>query len=207
MIYLASASPRRAQLLAQIGLNFTPLLHAAHEDAEQLEAERSGESPEHYVERVCHAKLDAALERWSSRRLPVAPILCADTTVALGPTILGKPHDRDHARHMLQRLQGQTHQVWTCVAVARPTLANHPPWRASRKVRSLVSFASLSKADIEWLTADHEPDGKAGAYAIQGRAAAFIHHIEGSFSGIMGLPLYETAVLLQLVRKEFPQPS
>jgi septum formation protein len=179
-IYLASQSPRRGQLLAQIGVRYEPLLPRADEDAEAIEAEREGELPADYVERVTLAKLHAARARLQRSGLPDAPILCADTTVALGRRILGKPRDAADAVQTLGLLSGQTHRVITAVAVS-----------------SHVRFAAMPLAAIEAYVASGEPFGKAGAYAIQSGVAAWIEHIEGSYSGIMGLPLFETAALLR----------
>ncbi len=190
-IYLASQSPRRAQLLAQIGVRHEPLLADVDEDAEALETEIAGELPAAYVERVTRAKLQAARLRLAARGLAAAPILCADTTVALGGRILGKPHDAADACAILRRLAGRTHQVLTAVAVA----GDGREWLALS--RSRVRFAPLAAAEIERYVEGGEPFGKAGAYAIQGAAAAWIERIDGSCSGIMGLPLHETARLLR----------
>jgi septum formation protein len=190
-IYLASQSPRRQQLLAQIGVEFKLLLPAEHEDAEGLESERHGETPAAYCERVTLAKLKAARRRLSAAGLPAAPILCADTTVALGTRILGKPNDADDACATLRLLSGRTHRVITAVAVA----AGRRQWLASSISR--VSFAELPEPVIVAYVASGEPFGKAGAYAVQSSLAAWIAHIEGSYSGIMGLPLFETAQLLR----------
>ncbi len=190
-VYLASQSPRRAQLLDQLGVRHQGLLADGDEDAEALEAERRGEWPAAYVERVTRAKLAAARRRWKARALPPAPILAADTTVALGRRILGKPLDADHARAMLNALSGRAHRVLTAVAVAagRRTLF---ALNVSR-----VHFAALSAAEIEAYVAGREPFGKAGGYAIQGGAAAWVLRIDGSYTGIMGLPLHDTAQLLR----------
>lgn len=190
-VYLASQSPRRGQLLAQIGVRFELLVADADEDAESLEAERPGELPAAYVERVTRAKLVAARRRLVRRGLAAAPIVCADTTVALGRRILGKPTDAADATRTLSLLSGRTHRVLTAVAVG--TL------RRSRCVVdvSRVRFARLSASEIDRYVASGEPFGKAGAYAIQSAAASWISHIEGSYTGIMGLPLHETATLLR----------
>ena len=190
-VYLASQSPRRRQLLEQIGVRYEMLLPGADEDAEALEAVRGGELPEAYVERVTRAKLAAAVARRAARALPPAPVLCADTTVAIGRRILGKPADAADAARMLGLLAGRTHRVITAVAVAGP--------RRTRLLASTsrVRFAPLAGAVIERYVAGGEPFGKAGAYAIQSTAAAWIERIEGSYTGIMGLPLHETAVLLE----------
>ena len=190
-IYLASQSPRRAQLLQQIGVEFRLLLPDAHEDAEALEAHRAGELPGAYVQRVTRLKLDAAVARLRRLGLPPAPVLAADTTVALGRRILGKPVDADDARATLAALSGRTHRVLTAVALHDGRRA-----RAALNV-SHVRFAALPDAAIDGYVAGGEPYGKAGAYAIQGPIAAWIEHIDGSHSGIMGLPLYETAQLLR----------
>lgn len=190
-VYLASQSPRRQQLLAQIGMRFELLLPDADEDAEALEATRPGEAPADYVQRVTRAKLGAARARRARRGLPDAPVLCADTTVALGRRILGKPADAAEARAMLQALAGRTHRVHTAVAV-------HDGRRVHAALStSHVRVAPLAVADIEAYIASGEPFGKAGAYGIQGAFAAHVTHIAGSHSGIMGLPLYETASLLR----------
>jgi septum formation protein len=190
-IYLASQSPRRAQLLDQLGVRHVPLLADEEEDAEALEAERRGELPAAYVERVARAKLAAAQRRLKARALADAPVLAADTTVAIGKRILGKPATHDDARAMLTRLSGRTHRVLTAVAVA-----------SGRRIGfainvSRVHFAVIAPAEVEAYLASHEPFGKAGGYAIQGRAAAWIERIDGSYTGIMGLPLHDTARLLR----------
>lgn len=191
MIYLASQSPRRQQLLDQLGVAHQPLLADAQEDAEALEALRAGEPPLRYVKRVTALKFQAALARRHARGLPAAPVLCADTTVALGRQILGKPADPHDAARMLQALSGRTHRVLTAVSVGTDA--------HSLQVLSVsqVRFAVLSPAHIQAYVDSGEPMGKAGAYAVQGRAAAFIAQISGSYSGIMGLPLFETAQALR----------
>ncbi|MEJ8822851.1 Maf family protein [Variovorax humicola] len=190
-IYLASQSPRRAQLLSQLGVRHELLLAAPDEDAEALEAVRGGESPSAYVQRVTDLKLDAAVARHARLGLPPAPILCADTTVALGRTILGKPEDARDAHRMLAMLCGRTHRVLTSVGVQN----------GRRRVAALsvsrVTFGDVSRKEITDYVASGEPLGKAGAYAVQGRASAFIEHMTGSYSGIMGLPMYETYALLK----------
>ena len=190
-VYLASQSPRRRHLLEQIGVRHEMLLADADEDAEALEAERPGELPAVYVDRVTRAKLQAARRRLAGRALPAAPILCADTTVALGRRILGKPRDAADAVAILRRLSGRTHRVVTAVAVA----SGSAEWFATST--SNVRFAAIDARSIERYVAGGEPFGKAGAYAIQSAAAVWIARIEGSSSAIMGLPLYETAQLLK----------
>ncbi|MDZ4074579.1 MAG: Maf family protein [Hylemonella sp.] len=190
-IYLASQSPRRRQLLEQLGVRHELLLPDADEDAEAMEAVLPGEAPAAYVQRVTQLKLDAALARLKRRGLPAAPVLCSDTTVALGRVIYGKPADEADARRMLGELAGRSHRVLTAVVIGTPRR------RAQILSTSRVTFASLSRQQIAAYVAGGEPMGKAGAYAVQGRAAAFISHISGSYSGIMGLPMHETAQLLQ----------
>jgi nucleoside triphosphate pyrophosphatase len=190
-IYLASQSPRRAQLLGQLGVRHELLLAAPEEDAEALEAVHGGESPSAYVQRVTALKLDAAVARHQRLGLPPAPILCADTTVALGRVILGKPEDARDAQRMLAMLSGQTHRVLTAVAIQNGR-RRHAALSVSR-----VTFGKVGRKDIADYVASGEPLGKAGAYAVQGRASAFIEHMSGSYSGIMGLPMYETNALLQ----------
>jgi septum formation protein len=189
-VYLASQSPRRRQLLEQLGVRYELLLPDAGEDSEALEHEKPGEAPAAYVQRVTGLKLDAALARLKRRGLPAAPVLCSDTTVALGRTIYGKPVDGADAARMLRELSGHTHRVLTAVAVQAGRK------RLAALSDSRVTFAPLSPAQIRAYVASGEPMGKAGAYAVQGRAAAHIARIAGSYTGIMGLPLYETAALL-----------
>jgi septum formation protein len=190
-IYLASQSPRRRQLLEQIGIRHELLLPDPHEDAEALEEALPGEAPAAYVKRVTGLKLDAAMARMVRRGLPPAPVLCSDTTVALGRIIYGKPANARDAVRMLRELSGQTHRVLTAVAVQK----------GQRRLQTLsdsrVTFCEMSAARIKTYVDSGEPLGKAGAYAVQGRAAAFISRISGSYSGIMGLPVFETAVLLR----------
>ncbi len=190
-IYLASQSPRRAQLLDQLGVRHELLLPDAAEDAEALEDVLPNEAPAAYVQRVTQLKLDAALARLKRRGLPAAPVLCADTTVALGRVIYGKPADGADAARMLGELSGHTHRVLTAVAIGG----------ARKRVQALsdsrVTFDTIGAVQLKAYVASQEPLGKAGAYAVQGRAAAFISHISGSYSGIMGLPMFETAQLLR----------
>ena len=196
-VYLASQSPRRRQLLEQLGVRYELLLADESEDAEALEGVLPQEAPRTYVQRVTLLKLEAALARMKRRGLPLAPVLCSDTTVALGRTILGKPDDAHHATQILGMLSGQTHRVLTSVAMG--TLS--PSGKALKSEQALsisnVRFAPLTRAQIQAYVASGEPMGKAGAYAVQGRAAAYIEHISGSYSGIMGLPMFETAHLLR----------
>jgi septum formation protein len=194
VIYLASRSPRRRELLAQIGVKFEPLLfrEGPRQDADTDEAVRPGEQPDEYVRRVTHLKAEAAWQRVVMRRgLQRKPVLAADTTVALAGEILGKPVDRPDAERILRILSGTQHRVLTAVSVA---------FEERREIavsESLVTFAALDDARIAAYVQSGEPFDKAGAYGIQGRAGAFVERIEGSYSGVMGLPLYETAELLR----------
>jgi len=189
-IYLASQSPRRQQLLQQLGVAYELLLPDASEDTESLEAVLPHEVPLAYVKRVTQLKLDAALARQLRRGLPAAPVLCSDTTVAFGRVILGKPADGVDAAHMLTTLSGKTHRVLTAVALGTPA-------RRQQAVSiSRVTFAPMTAAQIQAYVATGEPMGKAGAYAVQGRVAAYISKMNGSYTGIMGLPLFETAKIL-----------
>jgi septum formation protein len=190
-IYLASQSPRRRQLLEQLGVRHELLLPDAEEDAESLEAVLRNEAPATYVQRVTGLKLDAAVARMKRRKLPPAPILCSDTTVAMGRVIYGKPDDAKDAARMLRELSGGTHRVLTAVAVQAGRR------RFAALSTSRVSFDELTPAEIRRYVASGEPMGKAGAYAVQGRVAMHISRIDGSYSGIMGLPLRETALLLK----------
>ena len=192
-IYLASQSPRRWQLLEQLGVSCQLLLPDADEDSEALEVVLVGEAPTAYVQRVTQLKLDAAVARLKRRGLLSAPVLCSDTTVAMARHIYGKPEDERDARRMLGELAGATHRVLTAVAV------QHGGKRLQALSVSRVTFAPMSLAQIRAYVASGEPMGKAGAYAVQGKVAMFISHISGSYSGIMGLPLHETAQLLRAV--------
>ena len=190
-VYLASQSPRRRQLLEQLGVAYELLLPEPHEDAEALEAVLPGELPLAYVQRVTQLKLDAALARHQRLGLPDAPVLCSDTTVALGRVILGKPQDTADAVRILTTLAGKTHRVLTAVAVGTAVE------RSQAVSISRVTFAPMSAAQIAAYVNTGEPMGKAGAYGVQGRAAAHISRLSGSYTGIMGLPLFETAQLLR----------
>lgn len=190
-VYLASQSPRRRQLLEQLGVQYELLLADASEDAEALELVLKNEAPAAYVKRVTALKLDAAVARLVRRKLPPAPVLCSDTTVALGRTIYGKPENAQDAERMLSELAGKTHRVLTAVAVQQGAQ------RFQAVSTSRVSFEPMTAEKINAYVATGEPMGKAGAYGIQGRVAMHIMRIDGSYSGIMGLPLWETAALLQ----------
>ena len=190
-IYLASQSPRRRQLLEQLGVRHELLLPDADEDPEALEAVHANEAPLAYVKRVTALKLDAAVARLKRRGLSAAPVLCSDTTVAQGRVIFGKPADAKDAKRMLRALAGSTHRVLTGVAV------QHSRKRFDAVSVSQVSFDAITALQIRAYVATGEPMGKAGAYAVQGRFAMHISRINGSYSGIMGLPLQETAHLLR----------
>ncbi|WP_159918127.1 nucleoside triphosphate pyrophosphatase [Pantoea sp. 18069] len=194
-IYLASQSPRRRQLLAQIGVRHELLLPNAAgdlaEDAEAIEVALPGEAPRDYVQRVTGLKLDAAVARHARRGLAPAPVLCSDTTVALGSQILGKPEDEADAARILALLAGQAHEVLTAVAL------QSGEQRFTALSVSNVRFAPMTPAQIAAYVATGEPMGKAGAYGIQGAAAVHVAHLAGSYTGIMGLPLFETAELLR----------
>ncbi|KVW32428.1 Maf family protein [Burkholderia ubonensis] len=198
-LYLASQSPRRQELLQQIGVRFELLLPRPDEDAEALEAELPGESADDYVLRVTVAKADAARARLVASGKPAAPVLVADTTVTIDGAILGKPADPADALAMLTRLAGREHEVLTAVAVVDAGGALLPPALS----RSSVRFAAAKRDAFARYVETGEPFGKAGAYAIQGRAAEFVEQIAGSHSGIMGLPLFETAALLRAARVDF----
>lgn len=199
-IYLASQSPRRQELLQQMGIHFELLLPDAHEDSESIEVPHSEEKARAYVERVTLAKSVMALSRWKKRNLTWAPILCADTAVSLPGDdegeILGKPVDSADAKRILTMLSGKTHEVLTTVAIT--INPNEEPICLTQI--SKVQFTSLSPEQIETYIASGEPFGKAGAYGIQGLGGMLIPIIRGSYSGIMGLPLYETAQLLDRAR-------
>lgn len=192
-VYLASQSPRRRQLLEQIGVRYELLLPLPEEDAEALEMVLPGEAPLTYVKRVTQLKLEAALNRLKARNLPKGPVLCADTTVALGREILGKPENAQDALRILKKLSGHTHRVLTAVAMGEGKR------RVSSVSISSVTFANMTPAELKAYVASGEPMGKAGAYGVQGLAAAHISAIKGSYTGIMGLPLFETAELLKQI--------
>lgn len=185
MIYLASASPRRRELLQQLGIRFEAIPVAVPEQP------RAGESPRAYVSRLAGAKARQGAWVMHAKGLPRYPVLGADTEVVLDDEILGKPADRPHGLAMLRRLSGRTHEVLTAISI----LAQDEVHEALSLSR--VTFARLSDVEIERYWESGEPADKAGAYAVQGRAAAFVTGIEGSYSGIVGLPLYELAALLK----------
>jgi len=197
-VYLASKSPRRQELLRQIGVGFNVFMlrEAVGRPRDVDEEPLPGEEPVEYVARVAHSKAAMAWLRMRERRLPEHPMVGADTTVVVDDQLLGKPADATEARAMLSALSGRDHDVYTAVAVA---------WQddvAIEVSHSRVRFRALTEGEIERYVATGEPTDKAGAYAIQGRAAMFITRLEGSFSGVMGLPVAETADLL--ARLGFP---
>jgi septum formation protein len=196
-IYLASRSPRRRELLSQIGVRYHLLLFRERidEKPEVEETPLAGETPAAYVERLARTKAEAGWRRMLQRNLPVAPVLAADTTVALEGKIFGKPGDRDEATEMLAALSGRRHEVLTAVA-----LKNHDQLELAVST-SEVQLKQLSPEEIAQYVASGEADDKAGAYAIQGRAARFIVELRGSYSGVAGLPLYETSQLLDRLRE------
>ena len=186
LIYLASGSPRRRELLRQIGVSYRLIDTAVDETALEDEA------PLAYVSRVAAAKANAG---WQCSREPDdAPVLAADTAVVLDGSILGKPRDRGDALDMLRRLSGRSHEVLTAVALRSAAGLD------GRVSRSVVTFRSIDAAEAGAYWDTGEPRDKAGAYAIQGRAAVFIADLRGSYSGVMGLPLFETAELLRAAR-------
>lgn len=192
-IYLASKSPRRRELLRQIGVEFEILMLRDHPSRgpEVSEEVLPGESPEDYVVRVTREKADCGRQTMLWRKLPIRPVLAADTTVTIDGRILGKPADKAEAIEMLKSLSGRTHQVMTSIAVRH----DEDIWQVTQ--RSDVAFGILSDEIIHSYCSLQEPYDKAGGYAVQGQAAVFIEAIAGSYSGIMGLPLFETAQLLR----------
>jgi septum formation protein len=193
-IYLASQSPRRRELLKQIGINFETLLlrSSLSRRVDVDETPRTDESPEAHVQRVCQEKVNAGWMLLQFRNLLPLPVLAADTSVILDGKIIGKPQDREQAAATLRVLSGRQHQVLSAVAVS---FEERTEMRLSI---SKVTMATLNEERIRRYILTSEPLDKAGAYGIQGHAAAFIQHIEGSYSGVMGLPLFETAELLKI---------
>lgn len=192
MIYLASKSPRRRDLLRQLGVTFETLhlREAAGRSRDIVEEALDGEPPAHYVERIARTKATVGWKRMEQRRLATQPVLGADTEVVLDGKIFGKPRDAADATQMLSQLSGRRHDVLTGVALKR---GDDVIYALST---SHVTFRRLSADEIERYVATGEPLDKAGAYAIQGRAGAFVTRLDGSYSSVMGLPLFETADLL-----------
>jgi septum formation protein len=199
-IYLASQSPRRRELLKQIGINFEMLLMRSdpRRNLEVDETPHADEQPENYVRRVSQAKAEAGYNVLKMRNLPAFPVLAADTTVTLDGKIFGKPDNAEQAAAMLHQLSGREHHVLSAVAIA---FEEHVEVALST---STVRFVTLSEERIRRYLLTREYTDKAGSYAIQGQAGAFIEHLSGSYSGVMGLPLFETVQLLQ--RFDYPTP-
>jgi septum formation protein len=191
-VYLASKSPRRHELLRQLGIDFTELQlrEAPGREPDIEEVPRESEPPLEYVKRVARLKASVGWHRMTRRGLATKPVLAADTEVVLDGSIFGKPKDAADAIAMLSKLSARTHEVITAVALR---------WEAQLALgvsTSRVTFRSIPKDEIERYIATGEPFDKAGGYAVQGRAAAFVQHLEGSYSGVVGLPLFETAEIL-----------
>ena len=193
-IYLASQSPRRRELLKQIGIHYDMLLlrSDSRRKVSVDETPHAGEIPLDYVQRICRDKARAGWETLMFRNLPLLPVLAADTTVTLDGKIIGKPDDNEHAAEILRMLSGKQHQVLTAVAVA---FGERIEMRLST---TTIAFDTLSEERIRRYLLTGEAHDKAGAYGIQGHAGAFVKHIEGSYTGVMGLPLFETVELLKL---------
>ncbi|NHZ60771.1 Maf family protein [Massilia genomosp. 1] len=192
-IYLASKSPRRRELLRQIGVEFEllTLRNDTPRGPDVTEVVHPGEAAIDYVARVANEKAAFGWNMVQNRRLTLRPVLAADTTVTIDGAILGKPGSPNEAMEMLERLSGRTHQVLTAIAV------HHTDMKRQLTQVSQVRFAKLSAASIKAYCSTPEPYDKAGGYGLQGLAALFVEHIEGSHSGIVGLPLFETAQLLR----------
>lgn len=197
-VWLASRSPRRKELLQTLGIDVRVFLAQNSPEAEALETPLPHENPLHYVERVTHLKLHAACKAMQTQQR-TGIVLAADTTVALGPLILGKPSTADEARHMLRSLSATQHQVHTCIATAalHPLADSNPSNAYTLTHTSDVHFDPIPDGFIQAYIDSGEPFDKAGAYGIQGVIAQYIRHISGSHSGIMGLPLFETSQLLR----------
>lgn len=192
-LHLASRSPRRRELLTQIGVHFDTIVfrNPPREDQELDETPLAGEDPIVYVERVARAKAEHGWRIVDWRKLMPQPVLAADTTLELNGAIIGKPTDDADAERILHLLSGQTHRVLTAVAVSFDGRIE------STLSVSEVRFRPLDDAEIRRYVITGEPMDKAGAYGIQGRAGMFVEHLSGSYTGVMGLPLFETAQLLK----------
>lgn len=193
-IYLASQSPRRRELLKQIGIHYDMLLLRSdpRRKVSVDETPHVGEIPLDYVQRICRDKARAGWETLMFRNLPLLPVLAADTTVTLDGKIIGKPDDNEHAAEILRMLSGNQHQVLTAVAMS---FGERIEMRLST---TTIAFDTLSEERIRRYLLTGEAHDKAGAYGIQGHAGAFVKRIEGSYTGVMGLPLFETVELLKL---------
>jgi septum formation protein len=192
-LYLASRSPRRRELLHQIGIDFDTVVFrdGKRADSETDETPQAGESPVDYVQRVTLAKAMHGLKIVEERRLPMRPVLSADTTLELDGEIIGKPADMADAAAILRRLSGRTHRVLTGVAV------DHQGRTEYLLSTSEVRFRAIDDEEIRHYVMSGEPMDKAGAYGIQGRAGMFVEHLSGSYTGVMGLPVCETGELLK----------
>jgi septum formation protein len=192
VLYLASKSPRRQALLSQLGIDFDTLLlrEAAGRERDVVEQALDAEPPPHYVERMARTKAQIGWQRMQNRKLAERPVLGADTEVVLDGEVFGKPRNAENATRMIKRLSGRTHQVLTAIAI------RHREGTDVEVSVSRVTLRRLAAAEIERYVASGEPFDKAGGYALQGRAAAFISRLEGSYSGVVGLPLCETAGVL-----------
>jgi septum formation protein len=192
VVYLASKSPRREELLRQLGIDFASLRvrEAPGRERDVLEEARDAEPALHYVERIARTKAAIGWQRMLQRGLAPRPVLGADTEVVLDGTIFGKPKDAADAVRMLTLLSSRTHHVMTAVALCWDQAI------VAEISTSAVTFRDLTHDEIERYVATGEPFDKAGAYAVQGRAASFVSRIDGSYTGVMGLPLYETAQAL-----------
>lgn len=193
-IYLCSQSPRRRELLKQIGVNYEMLLLRSdpRRNISVDETPHENEDPVEYVQRICRAKAQAGWDALLYRNLPPFPVLAADTTVTIDGKIIGKPRDNNHAAEILHQLSGRQHQVLTALAV---TYEERTEMRLST---TTITFAQLDEQRIRRYLLSNEAHDKAGAYGIQGYAGAFVEHIDGSYTGVMGLPLFETVELLKV---------
>ena len=193
-IYLCSQSPRRRELLKQIGVNYEMLLLRSdpRRNISVDETPNEDEDPVEYVQRICRAKAQAGWDALLYRNLPPFPVLAADTTVTIDGLIIGKPRDNNHAAEILHQLSGRQHQVLTALAV---TYEERTEMRLST---TTITFAELDEQRIRRYLMSNEAHDKAGAYGIQGYAGAFVEHIDGSYTGVMGLPLFETVELLKM---------
>lgn len=196
-LYLASRSPRRRELLKQIGVRFEPLLIrlASQREIDVDELQHDGEPADRYVERIAHEKAEHGVQALALRSMLPKPVLAADTVVILEGEVLGKPVDKAQAADFLQRLSGRRHEVRTAVALGLPGGNNARVLRAVSV--STVTFRKLEAAEIAHYIATGDPMDKAGGYGIQSLAAVFVERLEGSYTGVMGLPLFETAQLLK----------
>ncbi|HET9113879.1 MAG TPA: Maf family protein [Burkholderiales bacterium] len=194
-IYLASRSPRRRELLTQMGIRYEVLLLRDSADRQDLdETPLAAESPGDHVQRIATEKALLGWQRVIQRRLPQYPVLGADTSITLDGAIFGKPKTRENTVRMLTQLSGRTHEIMTAVAIVYREYLQHMTCKSS------VTFKSLTAEEIECYANSGEPLDKAGAYAIQGRGAIFVEHLVGSYSGVMGLPIFETACLLDKLK-------